>query len=80
MKIKLTSPESKHHFLTDVNTKPQCPIHKFGYEPKKIHFIPIKDKTGVKQNKFLRVVEDGYIHKLITENGGDLHNCHFIFD
>lgn len=46
-----------------------CLFKDFGIQPKKIFFIPVKDKNGNVKDKFLRVVEGGGLHKKLIEIG-----------
>lgn len=62
----------KSNTFSIINGYP-CPICKFGYKPKKVFYVPLKDKNGIwDKNKALRVIGGGRLHKELLDNSGKL--------
>lgn len=61
--------------ISGVISSYSCPICDLGHKPKKIFYIPVKDKNGTSKDKFLRVTKDSELYKKLLNGGTKLPMC-----
>lgn len=61
--------------ISGVISSYSCPICDLGHKPKKVFYIPFKDKNGIPIDKALKVVEGSQLHKKLLDSGTELPMC-----
>jgi hypothetical protein len=75
---KYYNPPAQKLGISGIISNYSCPISDLGHKPKKVFYIPIKDKNGTPKKKFLRVTEGSDLHKKLLGSRIKLPMCWII--